>query len=173
MIGGTRNTLLAASLLIAAPAIAAQPDGGHYVWVPSGATVVMLPAIAAAPGDFPVARMIAQQEASMHRMVTDIDSLMTTAMPDPEQMIRSAMQGMPPVAPVAPVSGVVVTSISPAEEMQPDHHLRLSGRWRATHCEGEQRRQCVRCDRFIGPDRRDADDAGSAAGDPRTGRATA
>ena len=52
---------LAASLFVAAPAVAAQPDGGHYVWVPAGATVVMLPATQATRVDFPVAHMIAQQ----------------------------------------------------------------------------------------------------------------
>jgi hypothetical protein len=109
MIGGTRSALLAASLLVAAPAIAAQPDGGHYVWVPAGATVVLVPAAPATPVDFPVARMIAQQQAAMNRMIADMDSLMATAMPDPEQMLRSVMQGMPQVA---PGSGVVVTSIS-------------------------------------------------------------
>ncbi len=105
MIGGTRKALLAASLLIAAPAVAAQPDAGHYVWVPNGATVVLLPGVPSAP----VMRMIAQQDAMMHRMFADIDSLMTTAMTNPEQMIRSVMQGMPRVA---LGSGIVVTSIS-------------------------------------------------------------
>ncbi len=106
---GTRSALLAASLLVAAPAVAAQPDGGHYVWVPPGATVVLLPSAPATPVDFPVAHMIAQQEAMMHRMFADMDSLMATAMPDPEQMIRSVMQGMPRVA---PGSSVVMTSIT-------------------------------------------------------------
>ena len=108
MIGGTRSALLAASLFVAAPAVAAQPDGGHYVWVPAGATVVMLPATQATQVDFPVAHMIAQQEAMMHRMFADMESLMATAMPDPDQMIRSVMQGMPQAAP----GSVVVTSIS-------------------------------------------------------------
>ncbi len=55
MIGGTRSALLAASLFVAVPAVAAQPDGGQYVWVPAGATVVMLPATQATQVDFPVA----------------------------------------------------------------------------------------------------------------------
>jgi hypothetical protein len=42
MIGGTPSALLAASLLVAAPAVAAQPEGGHYVWVLAGATVVLV-----------------------------------------------------------------------------------------------------------------------------------
>ena len=109
MIGGTRSALLAASLLVAAPAVAAQPDGGHYVWVPAGATVVLVPAETATPVDSPVARMIAQQESMMHRMFADMDSLMAMSLPDPDRMIRSVMQGMPQVE---PGSGVVVTSIS-------------------------------------------------------------
>ncbi|MFZ0019949.1 MAG: hypothetical protein WAL10_21705 [Acetobacteraceae bacterium] len=109
MIGETRSALLAAGLLVAAPAVAAQPDGGHYVWVPAGAKVVMVPATPAAQIDFPVAHMIAQQEAMMDRMFAGMDSLMATAMPSPDQMIRSVMQGMPQVA---PGSGVVVTSFS-------------------------------------------------------------
>ena len=105
---GTRSALLAASLLVAAPAVAAQPDGGHYVWVPPGASVVVVPAGPATPIDFPVARMIAQQDAMLNRMMADMDSLVAT-MPDPQQMIRSVMQGMPQVTPGA---GVVVTSIT-------------------------------------------------------------
>jgi hypothetical protein len=101
--------LLAAGLLVAVPATAAQPDGGHYVWVPEGATVVLVPSSAIAPAEFPVARMIAQQQAMMNRMFADMDSLMATAMPDPGQMMRSVMQGMPQGV---PASGVVVTSIS-------------------------------------------------------------
>ena len=97
-----RNTkrLAATSLLLAAPAIAAQPEGGHYVYVPAGATVVMLPAAAARRTvDFPVARMIAQQQAMMQHMMADMDSLMATPMPDPQQMIRSVMDGMPQTVP--------------------------------------------------------------------------
>jgi hypothetical protein len=109
MMVGTRSALLAAGLMIAIPAVAAQPDGGHYVWVPEGATVLLVPTAANAPAAFPVARMIAQQEAMMNRMFADMDELMATAMPDPAQMIRSVMQGMPRTA---PASGIVVTSIS-------------------------------------------------------------
>jgi hypothetical protein len=109
MIGGTRSALLAASLFVAAPAVAAQPDGGHYVWVPAGSTVVMLPATQATQVDFPVAHMIAQQAAMMDRMFADMDTLLATAMPDPDQMIRSVMQGIPQAA---AGSDVVVTSFS-------------------------------------------------------------
>ncbi len=78
MIGGTRNTLLAASLLVAAPAIAAQPDGGHVrLGAQRRRTVVSAAGSVRidrrARRIVPVARMIAQQEASMHRMVADIE----------------------------------------------------------------------------------------------------
>ena len=45
----------------------------------------------------------------MRRMMADMDSLMATPMPDPQQMIRSVMQGMPQAA---PGSGIVMTSMS-------------------------------------------------------------
>ncbi len=107
---GMRSALLASGLLLGGPAaMAASPDGGHYVWVPDGSAVVVVPAQTVASADFPVARMIAQQEAMMRRMVTDMDSLMATALPNPEQMIRSVTQGMPQ-APMG--SSVVVTSIT-------------------------------------------------------------
>ena len=109
---GTRGALLAAGLLLGAPAaIAASPEGGHYVWVPDGAALVVVPAQTAAPelADFPGARMIAQQQAMMRRMFADMDQLMATALPDPEQMIRSVMQGMPQGL---AGSSVVVTSIT-------------------------------------------------------------
>ena len=108
---GARSALLGAGLLLSAPAaMAATPaEGGHYVWVPNGAEVVVVPHQSVTPADFPVAHMIAQQEAMMRRMFADMDSLMATALPDPEQMIRSVMQGMPEV-PAG--SSVVMTSIT-------------------------------------------------------------
>ena len=45
----------------------------------------------------------------MHRMFADMDTLLATPMPDPAQMIRSVMQGMPQAA---PGSGVVLTQVS-------------------------------------------------------------
>jgi hypothetical protein len=105
-----RSALLAASLLAATPAFAAQPQGGHYVWVPAGASVVLVPNAQAQPIDFPVARMIVQQEAMMNRMLADMNSLVARMpLPDPSQMMESVMQGVPQVA---PGSSVVVTSIS-------------------------------------------------------------
>jgi hypothetical protein len=107
---GTRSALLATSLLLVAPAMAARPEGGRYVYVPSGATIVQLPAATpSVPVDFPVARLVAQQQAMMQRMMADMDALMATQMPDPEQMIRSVMDGMPQTV---PGSGVVLTQIS-------------------------------------------------------------
>ena len=107
---GTRSALLATTLLLTAPAMAAQPEGGHYVYVPPGATVVMLPAATPTlPVDFPVVRMMAQQQAVMQRMMADMDSMMAMPMPDPEQMIRSVMDGVPRTM---PGSGVVLTQIS-------------------------------------------------------------
>jgi hypothetical protein len=107
---GTRSALLATSLLLAAPAMAAQPEGGRYVYVPAGATVVLVPAaVPAIPADFPVARLVAQQQAMMQRMMADMDALMTMPMPDPEQMIRSVTDGMPQTV---AGSGIVLTQIS-------------------------------------------------------------
>jgi hypothetical protein len=107
---GTRSALLATSLLLAVPVMAAQPEGGRYVYVPPGATIVLLPVAApTVPVDFPVARLVAQQQAMMQRMMADMDALMATPMPDPEQMIRSVMDGMPQAA---PGTGVVLTQIS-------------------------------------------------------------
>jgi hypothetical protein len=108
---GTRSALLATSLLLTAPAMAAQPaEGGHYVYVPPGATVVLLPAAAPTlPVEFPVVRMMAQQQAMMQRMMADMDALMAMPMPDPQQMIRSVMAGMPQTAPGA---GMMLTQIA-------------------------------------------------------------
>ena len=82
MIGRTRYALLtAASLFLATPAVAAQPDGGRYVWVPAGTAAILVPTAPAVLTDFPVASIIAQQDAIMHRMMADMDALM--AMPRP------------------------------------------------------------------------------------------
>ena len=99
-------------------ALAGQPEAGHYVYVPAGATVLVLPGPAAAvmpdrplpaPADFPVARLIAQQDAMMQRMFADMDALMAAPFPDPQQMIRSVMSGVPQSV---PGSTVVMTSIA-------------------------------------------------------------
>ena len=106
---GTRGALLAASLFVAAPAMAAQPSGGQYIWVPAGDAVVVVPKVPARPIDFPVVDMFARQEAMMQQMMADMDTMMARPMPSPAQMIESVMQGMPQVA---PGSSVVMTSIS-------------------------------------------------------------
>jgi hypothetical protein len=118
-----RSALLGACLALplvfqADVAGAAQPGGGQYVYVPAGATVVVLPSaelaalpnqIAAVPVEFPVIGMFAQQDRMMRHMMADMDSLLATPMPDPQQLIRSVMQGMPQAA---PGSGIVMTSMS-------------------------------------------------------------
>lgn len=116
-----RGALLGACLalpLMAGAAGAAQPDGGRYIYLPPGAMVVVLPGpgvsvmphqTLAAPADFPVAHMIAEQQSMIRSMMADMDSMMAMPMPDPQQMIRSVMQGMPQVA---PGSGIVMTSMS-------------------------------------------------------------
>ena len=123
MMRTARSALLGACLMLPVAAygghaLAAQPDGGRYVYVPPGATVVVLPGAEAAalprqalpvPADFPLARLIAQQDAMMQRMFADMDSLMAMPFPDPQQMIRSVMNGVPQAV---PGSGVVMTSVS-------------------------------------------------------------
>jgi hypothetical protein len=104
-----RSVLLASSMLLTAPAMAAPPDGGRYVYVPPGATVVVVPASRPMAADFPVARVFARQDAMMQRMMADMDTLMAMPLPDPQQMIRSVMSGMPQV-PAG--SGVVTTFFS-------------------------------------------------------------
>jgi hypothetical protein len=91
-------------------AAAAQPEG-RYVYVPPGATVVVLPAPDAPtmPSAFPVARIIAQQDGMIRRLMADMDAMMAMPFPDPQQMIRSVMAGMPQVAPGA---GLIMTSVS-------------------------------------------------------------
>jgi hypothetical protein len=44
MIGGIRNASLAASLVVAAPVVAEPLHDGQYVYVPTGVTVVLVPA---------------------------------------------------------------------------------------------------------------------------------
>ena len=92
---------------MAGTAGAAQPDRGHYVYVPPGAAVVIVPG--AETVSMPFAPVFAQQDSMMRRMIADMDQLMSMPVPDPQQMIRSVMSGMPSVA---PGSSVVMTSVS-------------------------------------------------------------
>lgn len=112
-----------AGLAAAAHAQAPQPE--RVIRVPAGSVVLVLPG--AAPGfvaqavptapsavDFPVARMLAEQNAMMQRMMQQMRVLdqLTMPLPDPSQMIQSAMDGMPAFPNVAPGSGVVTTMVS-------------------------------------------------------------
>lgn len=106
---GTRSALLAASLLVAGPAIAATPSDGRTVWVPTGDAVVVVPKGPTRQIDFPVAGMLARQEAMMQQMMADMDAMMAMPLPNPDQIMQAAMRGMPQVA---PGSSVVVTSVS-------------------------------------------------------------
>ena len=106
---GTRSALLAASLFVAGPAIAAIPSDGHYVWVPAGDAVVVTPNGPTRQVEFPVVDIFARQEAMMQQMMADVDAMMAMPTPGPDQLMQAAMRGMPQVA---PGSSVVVTSIS-------------------------------------------------------------
>lgn len=107
---------LALPLIMGAGAAgAAQLDGGRYVYVPPGAMVVFLPLpgatvsqrqVVTTPADYPMTRMIAEQESMMRHMMANMGSLMAS-LPDPQQMMRSV--GMPQAV---PGSGVVMTSLS-------------------------------------------------------------
>lgn len=73
MFGGTPYAFLAvASLSVATPAVAAQPDGGRYVWVPAGTEAIPVPTGLAAPTDFPVASTIASRPRFGRRAHLDI-----------------------------------------------------------------------------------------------------
>jgi hypothetical protein len=99
------GAILAVPFLCAAKSAgAAPPPTGRYVYVPAGATVVVLPgrAMAAVPVNisptpmaFPVAGMIAQQDAMMQRMIADMNAMFAMPMPDPQQFIEAAMHSMP------------------------------------------------------------------------------
>jgi hypothetical protein len=118
-----RNTLLATCLALplaafAGHARAAQPDGGRTIYVPPGATVIILPgpgAVAApnmvnagTPEAMPMMRLIAAQEAAMQHMEADMDA-MFPPMPDPSQLLRAAFG---PGASLAGGHGVCSESIS-------------------------------------------------------------
>lgn len=147
------GAVLALPFLCAAKsASAAPPETGHYVYVPAGATVVVLPgpAVPAAPvsvsqapmafpvADLPVARMIARQDAMMQRMIADMNAMFAMPMPSPQQFITAAMRGMPRPG---PGNGVFVTTVSsgngvcsetitygyPANGGKPEVHVARSG----------------------------------------------
>ena len=114
------GAILALPLICAAKQASATPppSGGNYVYVPAGATVVVLPdpAMAAPPVNispaqmaFPMANVIAEQDAMMQRMIAEMNAMFATPMPDPRQMIAAAMRGMPQPG---RGTGVFLTSVS-------------------------------------------------------------
>ena len=123
---------LALPAALSGGAMAQPADGTRVIQVPPGAVVLILSAPqvsaarlpvtqTAAPDASPVLRLIAQQQALMQRMMSDMDSLLPP-MPDPAQMIRAAMAaanqpgvtGAPDVAtpPIAGGHGVCGESVS-------------------------------------------------------------
>lgn len=116
---GAGLALPVAEFVAAARAQAPQPE--RVIRVPAGSMVLVLPGTAAvaAPAaapmpfgeDFPVMRMMAAQHAMVERMMQQmrvLDQLMLP-LPDPAQAIRSAMDGVPRLA---PGSSMVTTMVS-------------------------------------------------------------
>ncbi len=99
---------LALPLALGGTAVAAQPDGGRYIYVPAGTVAVLVPSQTMQPVDFPVTRIFAEQQAIMRHMMADMDALMAAPLPDPQQMIRSVMNGS---VPEGWGSGVVVRTV--------------------------------------------------------------
>jgi hypothetical protein len=122
-----RSTLLGACLALpladfAGHAQAAQPDHGRTIYVPPGATVIILPgpgAVAAPeavnagmPEPMPMMRLIEAQQAAMQRMMADMNA-MFPPMPDPSQLIHAAFgSGTPFGTASAGGHGVCSESIS-------------------------------------------------------------
>lgn len=132
---------------MAGSASAAPRPSGHYVYVPPGDTMIVLPgpATGVAPVDIsppsmalPVADMIAQQDAMMRRMIADMNAMFAVPMPAPQRLVEAAMRGMP--QPGA-ATDVFLTSISsgrgvcsetitydyPANGGKPQVHVARSG----------------------------------------------
>lgn len=97
--------------LHAGPAHAQPATASQVITIPAGATVIVLPAgdavrtVADPAVVFPI-----HEFAAIRRMMAEMDSLVDMTMPDPGQMIRSVMQGIPGGMAGAP--GVTVTMIS-------------------------------------------------------------
>jgi hypothetical protein len=142
------GAILAVPFLCAAgSASAAPPAGGHYVYVPPGASVVVLPetamtatpvVVSATPMVFPVASMIAQQDAMMQRMIADMNAMVAMPMPDPQQLMQAAMRGMPQagggagvfLSSASSVNGVCSETVVygyPANGGKPQVHVTRSG----------------------------------------------
>ncbi len=125
-----RNTLRGASVaqpLFASAGMAqtTPPAGSHVIYVPPGATIVILPGPgnvaapnvvnAGAPEAMPMMRLIVQQQAAMRQMFADMNA-MFPPMPDPNAMLRAAFGPGGPfnvsVTPLAGGHGVCSQSIS-------------------------------------------------------------
>ena len=74
-----------------------------------------MPAFAA---PFPVAQFMAQQDAMMQQMLRQVRALdaWSMSLPNPDQIIRAAMQGMPSMH-VAPGTSVVTTMVSDGHDV--------------------------------------------------------
>lgn len=124
-----RNALLGACLALplagfAGLAQAQSPQPERVIRVPAGAVVLVLPGAAPqamaqeapmpqfAPPP-PMLRLMAQQDAMMQQMLRQVRTMdaWSMALPDPEQIIRAAAQGMPTMH-VAPGTSVVTTMVS-------------------------------------------------------------
>ncbi|HVC59036.1 MAG TPA: hypothetical protein VND19_01570 [Acetobacteraceae bacterium] len=120
-----RNALLGACLALplaapGGPAQAARPQGGRVIYVPPGATVVILPGpgAVAAPNMVsagmvsagvspatPMLRLIAQQAAAMQRVIANMNA-MFLPLPGPGQLLRAAFgSGAPLNVSFAPLAG--------------------------------------------------------------------
>jgi hypothetical protein len=124
------STLLGACLALPLLAVTgqAQPapqNGGRVIYVPPGATLVILPgpgAVAApntvnagASEPMPLMQMIAQQRAAMQHMIANMNA-MFPPLPDPNTMLRAAFGAGGPfnvsIMPLAGGHGVCSQSIS-------------------------------------------------------------
>jgi len=114
------GAILALPFLCAAGNVSAAPPpgGGQYVYVPPGATVVVLPGPAMtaplvntlpAPMASPLVSMIAEQDAMMRRMIATMNAMSAMPMPDPERVLAAAMRGVPQPG---RGTGVFLTSVS-------------------------------------------------------------
>lgn len=129
-----RKALLGACLALplAGLAGAAHAHASHHeriIRVPAGSVVLVLPGTApqviadptvvpAFPAPFPIAQFMAEQNAMMQNMLQQVRALdaWSTALPNPDQIIRTAMQGMPSIH-AAPGTSVVTTMVSDGDNV--------------------------------------------------------
>jgi hypothetical protein len=140
---------VAAPLAMASSAFAQSSDGTRVIQVPPGAIVLILgapdaslpsvPATAISSEPVPLARLIAEQQSMMQRMMADMDALFPP-LPDPAQLVRAAMQnaerfggGMQPSVTTTSLSGVhgvcgeSVSYVFPGAGGQPQVHVTRYG----------------------------------------------